>query len=140
MSTAKNKAVMHRVFEEVLSKGNLAIIPELIAPDYVFHSPLGVEIKGPEGFKQNVIMYRTAFPDIQAKIIDIVAEGDKVAVRYSMTGTFKGEMMGVAPTGKRLDTTGTVFIRFAGGKEIQASSNTDMLTWYRQLGIPIPQQ
>jgi steroid delta-isomerase-like uncharacterized protein len=136
---AKNKAVMHRIFEEVLSKGNLAIIPELIAPNYVFRSPLGIDIKGPEGFKQNVTMYRTAFPDIQAKIIDIVAEGDKVAVRYSMTGTFKGEMMGIAPTGKRLDTTGTVFIHFAGGKEVEASSCTDMLTWNRQLGIPIPQ-
>jgi len=140
MSTSKNKAVMRRVFEEVLSKGNLTIIPELISPNYVFRSPLGIEVKGPEGFKQNVTMYRTAFPDIYAAINDVIAEGDKVAVRYTMTGTFKGEMMGVAPTGKRLEITGAVFVRFAGGKEVEASSCMDMLAWNRQLGIPIPQQ
>ncbi|OGO30668.1 MAG: hypothetical protein A2Z29_02740 [Chloroflexi bacterium RBG_16_56_11] len=138
MSTSKNKAVMHRVFEEVLSKGNLAIIPELIAPDYVFRSPLGIEIKGPEGFKQNVTMYRTAFPDIHATINDVIAEGDKVAVRYSMTGNFNGPMMGIAPTGKRLETTGAVFVRFAGGREVEASSYTDMFAWYQQLGIKPP--
>src|SRR3989304_7095184 len=94
MSVEMNKTVMRRVFEEVLSKGNLAIIPEFIAPNYIFRSPLGIEVKGPEGFKQNVTMYRTAFPDIRATITDVFAEGDKVAVRYTMTGTFKGEMMG----------------------------------------------
>jgi len=131
---------MHRVFEEVLSKGNLAIIPELISPNYIFRSPLGIDVKGPEGFKQNVAMYRTAFPDFQAKIVDVIGEGDRVAVRFTMTGTFKGEMLGIAPTGKRLDTKGAVFVRFAGGKEVEAFSFTDMLTWNQQLGIPIPQQ
>ena len=138
MSTEQNKAVMRRVFEEVLSKGNLAIIPDIIAPNYVFHSPFGMEIKGPEGFKKNVAVYRKAFPDLRAEIKDIIAEGDKVAVRYVMTGTFKGEMMGTAPTGKRLEITGAVFIRFERGKEVEASSHLDMLAWNRQLGIPIP--
>src|SRR3989304_3370809 len=138
MSVEKNKATLRRVAEEVFNKGNLSVIPELIAPDYVFRSPLGIEIKGPEGFKQNVTMYRTAFPDIHATINDVVAEGDKVAVRYTMTGTFKGEMMGIAPTGKRLETTGAVFVRFAGGKEVEASSYTDMFAWYQQLGIKPP--
>lgn len=140
MSVEQNKAVMRRVFEEVLSKGKFAIIPELIAPNYVFHNPFGMEIKGPEGFKQNVVIYHKAFPDLRAEITDIIAEGDKVAVRYIMTGTFKGEMMGIAPTGKRLEITGAVFVRFSGGKEVEASSHLDMLAWNRQLGIPIPQQ
>lgn len=140
MSTEENKAKQRRVFKEVLTKGNLAIIPDLIAPNYVIHSPLGIEAKGSEGFKQVAAMLRTAFPDIHVTIDDMFAEGDKVTTRFTWGGTFKGEMMGIPPTGKKFTLTGILITHWAGGKEVEAWEAFDTLTFYRQLGIPIPAQ
>lgn len=140
MSTEKNKAGQRRVWEEVFNKGNLAILPELFAPDYVFRSPLGMEAKGPEGFKQMVAMMRTALPDVHITIDDMFAEGDRVVTRFTFTGTFKGEMMGAAPTGKKVTVTGIVITRWVGGKELEAWESLDTLAFYRQFGIPIPAQ
>jgi steroid delta-isomerase-like uncharacterized protein len=138
MSTEENKTRQRRVFEEVFNKGNLAIIPEFIAPDYVYRSPLGMEAKGPEGFKQMVTRVRTAFPDLHITIEDMVAEGDMVAIRYTMRGTFKGEYMGIAPTGKKMELPNAGFARFRGGKQVDVWPYLDSLTYYQQLGIPIP--
>ena len=138
MSVEENKAKQRQVFEEVLNKGNLAIIPDLIAPEYVFRSPLGVEAKGPESFKQMVVMFRTAFPDLNFTIDDVFAEGDRVALRFTMTGTFKGEMMGFAPTGKKATYTAILITQWAGGKEVQAWEAMDTLPFYKQLDIRPP--
>ena len=138
MSIKENKANQRRVFEEVLNKGNLAIIPELIAPDYTFRSPLGMEAKGPESFREMVIMFRTAFPDMHFTVDDIVGEADRVAIRFTMTGTFRGEMMSIKPTGKKGTYTAILITRWVGGKEVQAWEVMDRLAFYQQLGIPIP--
>jgi steroid delta-isomerase-like uncharacterized protein len=138
MSTEENKAGQRRVWEEVFNKGNLAIIPELFAPNYFLRSPLGMDIKGPEGFKQSVAMMRTAFPDLHCTIDDMFAVEDKVATRFTITGTFKSEMMGIAPTGKKLTLTGIVITRWTGGKEVEAWESFDTLAFYQQLGISPP--
>jgi predicted ester cyclase len=140
MSVEENKTKQRRVFEEVLNKGNLEIIPEFIAPNYVVHNPLGLEAKGPEGFKQVVTMLRTAFPDMQATIDVIFAEGDMVTTRFTMTGTFKGEMMGIPPTGNKFTLAGILITHWEGGKEVEAWEAYDTLAWYRQLGISPPSQ
>jgi len=138
MSAETNKAIARRITEEVFNKGNLSIIPELVAPNYVYHTT--PEYKGPEGFKQYVAMERRAFPDLHMKIDHMVAEGDMVAIFYTYTGTFKGERMGIAPTGEKLTMRFAVLSRFAGGKEAEAWPYIDSLTFYRQLGIPVPQK
>ncbi len=135
MSAKKNKATMRRIFEEVFNKGNLAIVDEVIATNYVVHSPMGQEYKGPEGFKQMATMSLTAFPDLHMTINDIIAEGDKVALHFTYTGTHKGDMMGIPPTGKKINISASLFIRFAGGKEVEAFEIADMLSFYQQLGI-----
>jgi predicted ester cyclase len=138
MSAEANKAVLHRITEEVFNKGNFAIIPELIAPEYVYHT--SPEYKGPEGFKKYVAMERKAFPDLHLRLDNIVAEGDMVAFFYTYTGTFKGERMGIAPTGKKLSMRFAVLSRFADGKEAEAWPYIDSLTFYKQLGVAIPQK
>lgn len=138
MSVEENKVKQRRVWEEVVNKGNLAVIPELFAPNYFFRSPLGIEVKGPEDFKQTVAMMRTAFPDIHVTIDDILAEGDKVATRFTMTGTFKGEFTGIAPTGKKFTATGIIITRWVGGKEVEAWESLDTLAFFQQLGISPP--
>ena len=133
----ENKAKQCRVWEEVFNKGNLEIIPELLAPNYVSHES---GAKGPEGFKQALTMVRTAFPDFHCTIDDMLAEGYKVVTRYTMTGTHKGEYMGIAPTGKKVTSTGIVITRWAGGKEVEAWGVSDMLAMYQQLGVSPPGQ
>ena len=140
MSAEENKANQRRVFEEVLNKGNIEIIPELFSPDYFMRSPLGMEVKGPEGFKQLTTMFHTALPDFHCTIDDMFAEGDKVATRFTITGTFKGEMMGITPTGKKATIAVIVITRWEGGKEVEAWESLDLLGFYQQLGIPIPNQ
>ena len=138
MSTEKNKAIMRRIVEEAFNKGNLAVVDECTAAGYVLHTT--PETKGPEGFKQMVTMLRTAFPDMHQTIEDMVAEGDKVAHSVTWRGTFKGEYMGIAPTGKKFTVALAGFTRFAGGKQVEGWIYADALTFYQQLGIPIPAQ
>ncbi len=138
MSTEKNKAVIRRVFEEAMNKGDLAVADEGIASNYVFHGPVGQEFKGPEEFKQLVSMYRTAFPDLHCVIEDMVAEGDKVSARSTIRGTHKGNLMGIAPTGKQVTVTGIVIVRFVGGREVEAWSVMDLLSMMQQLGVVPP--
>jgi predicted ester cyclase len=96
MSTEQNKETIRRHVEEIFNKGKLAVADEIISPDYVYHGPIG-EYKGLDGFKQMVTMVLKIFPDIHYTIDDMVAEGDKIAIRYTMTGTFQGEFMGGYP-------------------------------------------
>jgi steroid delta-isomerase-like uncharacterized protein len=136
MSVKENIENVRRLNDEVFNKGNLALIDELMAPDYVFH--ITPEVKGPEGVKKYVADFRTAFPDLHITIEDMVAEGDMMAIRYTMRGTFKGEMMGIAPTGKKMELPNASFARFKDGKQVEVWPYLDSLTWYQQLGIPIP--
>lgn len=140
MSTEDNKAVINRLYEEVFNKGNLALVDELIAPNYVSHAPGGQEFKGTDGFKQFVTQSRAVLPDLKMTLEHIVAEGDKVAHTARMQGTFNGEYMGITPTGKQVIITNTTISRFEGGKEVEAWMNYDQLSMYQQMGIPVPSQ
>jgi len=136
MSVEQNKAAIRRNRAEVANKGNLSIIPELVAPNYILHSI--PEVKGPEGFKQNVITIRTALPDLHVTIDNIVAEGDMVAAFCTDQGTFKGKYGDIAPTGKKIKLATVTLSRFKDGKEVEAWQYGDMLAFYRQAGVPIP--
>ena len=138
MSTEENKAIIRRNWEEVFNKGNLAVADENMATNYIYHGPGGQEIKGPEGFKQLITMYRTVFPDFHATVEDMFAEGDKVAHRVTARGTHKGDLMGIAPTGKQVTMAVITISRFAGGKEVEAWSSVDMLGVMQQLGAAPP--
>jgi len=140
MSIEENKAMVRRIWEEVMNKGDLAVADEIMATNYIFHGPGGVNANGPEGFKQYVAMYRTAFPDIHCTIEDMVAEGEKVVSRFTLRGTHLGDMMGIAPTSKKAEIIGIVISRFAGGKEVEAWGSYDTLSMYQQLGVTPPSQ
>jgi steroid delta-isomerase-like uncharacterized protein len=134
MSTEENKAVVRRAIDEVVNKGDLAVVDEIMASNYVYHFPTH-DIEGPEGFKEFISMMRTAFPDLHVTIEDLIAEGDTVAACFTMRGTFKGELMGMAPTGKKLVFPEAVIIRFEHGKEVEATAYANMLSFNEQLGI-----
>ena len=137
MSVEENKAVIHRHVEEVFNQGDLDVVDEIVSPDYVYHGPLG-EFTGTEGFKQIVMLARNAFPDINFVIDDMIGEGDKLAVRYSWTGTFLGKFGDLEPTGKKVNITAAYFYKFADGKEVEAIPYSDMLSFYQQIGATPP--
>ena len=132
----QNKAVVLRQIEEMWSKGNLKVIDELYAADFVDRSP-GVPpdmARGPEGVKLFVSMFRGAFPDIQGEDDELIAEGDKVVVRWSARGTHEGDFMGIPPTGKQISISGTSIYRIAGGKIVEEWTHADMLGLLTQIG------
>jgi ketosteroid isomerase-like protein len=99
---AENKAIVLRSESELWSKGNLAAADELYSPNFVCHFVVGPEWKGVQGIKREVASHRTSFPDWQETVDDVVAEGDKVVIRFTSTGTHRGEFQGMAPTGRKV--------------------------------------
>jgi predicted ester cyclase len=97
-----------------------------------------MEIKGPEGFRQFATMIWTAFPDIHITIDDCIGEGNMVASCFTLKGTFKGELMGMSPTGKQITFPEAVFVRFECSQEVEATTYANMLSFYQQLGISPP--
>ncbi|NOZ60448.1 MAG: ester cyclase [Calditrichaeota bacterium] len=139
-STEENKAAVRRLIDEAWNKGNLAVIDEILSPNYILH----IDAPGAndrEGYKQAISMYRTAMPDFQFTIDDMIAEGNKVVIRCTMTGTQKGELMGSSPTGKKLTMTAISIRYFENGKVIEEWVETNMLGFMQQMGIiPPPEQ
>lgn len=138
MSIEENKENARRAVEEVLNKGDLSLADELVDANYIGHQPGLPDFKGPEGFRQFMTMMRTAFPDIHLTIEDTVAEGDKVVMRYTGRGTHKGDLMGIAPTGKQITITGMVISRHVGGKQVEAWVAMDQLGMLQQMGVAPP--
>ena len=134
-----NKESLRKQIEEVWNKGNLEIIPEVISSDFSMMDLSGVELKGPEGFSQMVTFWRSMFPDLHFTIVDMVAEGDKVAVHVTYTGTFSGPFGDIEPTGKQVNLTEATFYKFKDGKVIGQTIFLDFLSFYQQSGIPIPE-
>jgi steroid delta-isomerase-like uncharacterized protein len=134
------KAIARREVEEIFTAGDLAVVDELYAADYIGHDPTRPEpIRGPAGVKEQVSGYRTAFPDLQLTADEIVAEGDLVVTRWTATGTHEGELFGVTPTGRQVTATGISIIRVAGGKIVEDWTSWDALGLMQQLGaLPAP--
>ncbi len=140
MSPEENKAQYRRTFEEVFNQGNLAIADELVAPDFLNHEvPPGMNNRGAESTRQVVTMLRTAFPDLHFTIEEVMAEGDTVAGRVTMSGTHLGPFQGIPPTGRSFQQAHMHFVRFRDGKAVEHRAVRDDLGMMRQLGvIPAP--
>jgi steroid delta-isomerase-like uncharacterized protein len=135
-----NKEIVRRLVEGVWTDRNLAIIDELVAPDYVGHDPTQPEpIRGSAGYKQFVGMYQAAFEDGVVTIDDQIAEGEMVVTRWTGRGTHTGELMGIAPTGKEVTVSGITIARLANGKIAEEWELMDALGMMVQLGaVPQP--
>jgi len=131
-----NKTIVRRLFEEVWNKGNLSMADELFTPNYVHHDPSTPDLgRGPESEKKRATLYRSAFPDLRLTIEDIIAEGETVIARWSCRGTHKGDLSGIAPTGKQVTISGVSIARFSGSKMAEGWINWDALGLMQQLGV-----
>ena len=140
MSTEENKAVMRRIVEEIYNKGNVSVAGELVSPEYgySYDSDLG-RSKGIESYKQFASMILKAFPDHHITLEDIIAEGDKVVMRLTVTGTHTGgDYMGIAPTGRQFKMSAIIISRLVNGKIVEQWENADLLGQLQQLGAISP--
>jgi steroid delta-isomerase-like uncharacterized protein len=140
MSLEENKAIVRRWFEET-DEGNLDIIEELCAPDYVDHAPPLPEMPyGNAGVREANQRLRAAFPDTVHTIEDQIAEGDMVVTRLRARGTFQNEILGIPPNGKVVEITGITIHRLKNGRLAEHWANADLLSFLQQMGaIPAPE-
>jgi predicted ester cyclase len=139
VTAEENRALIQRFYDEGWNANDLAVYDELVTPDFIDHQALPGLGPGREGFKQLNAMFRSAFPDVWVNVDGIVTEGDFVACRWTSTGTHKGDLFGIAPTGRAVKVTATVVYRVDGGRLAEGWINRDDLGMMRQLGvIPTP--
>jgi steroid delta-isomerase-like uncharacterized protein len=140
MSVEENRVVVRRYYEEVLGEGQLPLLEKLAVSDYHEHDPLPGQADGRDGLKQRVEMLRNAFRP-QFTLEDMIAEGDRVAVRWTNRGIHVGEFMGIPPTGKAFAIAGIDIHRLENRKLAEHWHVVDVLSQLQQLGvIPQPEQ
>jgi steroid delta-isomerase-like uncharacterized protein len=128
----ENKALARRAWEIV---DNPDRIDEVYAPDVVWHEP-DQDIRGAEEAKQFISMYKTAFPDLNVTVEDVIAEGDKVVTRVTLRGTHQGEIEEFGPpTGRQIEVKGISISRIEGGKIVEDWDSYDNLSLLQQLGL-----
>ncbi len=132
----ENRIIMRRWFQEVWNENRDATIDELFSRDGVAHG-LGEaeDVYGPAHFRSFAGVLRDSIPDIQIRIDDEIAEGDRVAVRVTLTGTYSGRGLGgSAPAGTKIHVEGIIIGRYANGQMIEAWNSWDQLGFLRQIG------
>ena len=130
-----NKTVVKRFVHELFVKGNLDVVDEFVADDYVDHTPPPDVPPGRAGLKQLATMFRNGFPDLAISEEDLIAEGDKVVMRQITTGTHQGDFMGIAATGKKITVNEIHIVRLADGKIVEHWGVEDNLGMMQQIGV-----
>jgi steroid delta-isomerase-like uncharacterized protein len=135
MSLEQNKVLMRKLFEDDLSGGNSAVAAEIIHPNFFDHTnPPGLQ-EGLAGHNAIVSLFRGAFPDQQWLIEDLIAEGDRVVARSTMTGTHTGDFFGIPATGKSVRMGGVHIVRIQDGRIAEHWGSNDDLSLMRQIGV-----
>lgn len=137
MSTEENKVFMRHFYEEVFNQRNLAAIDDFIAPTFVNHSASQLGLTGGdlEHVTQFVSMVMQVFPDLHYTVEDLVAEGDKIVARLTISGTQRGAFMGIPPTGKHAVVSDIEIFRITDGKAVETWVQVDFLGLLQQLGV-----
>ncbi|MGZ3623695.1 MAG: ester cyclase [Ktedonobacteraceae bacterium] len=144
MSTEDNKAKARRAYEEALNQGKVAVLDELLAPNFLYHNPIRPDVRTLEDYKRFITEFHSAFPDLHVTIDDMIAEDDRVVVRFTWHGTNTGDIviptMRLPATGKHVTFTAIEIGRFVEGKAVELWQEGDNLGLFQQLGlIPMPE-
>ncbi len=135
---AANRVIGRSVLLELWGQGKLELADELYAPNYIDHVGRGPEparVSGPEGIKQAVMQFRTAFPDLTYSVEEELAERDLVMTRFAARGTNLGPFLGHKPTGRVVAYTGFDLNRIERGRIVESWVNYDALALLQQLGL-----
>lgn len=134
MTSETNKRIMHR-FTEFINSASEKLAAEVISPDAIFHVPERTHpVRGPAGYLTIIGMMRAGFPDIHWTLEEMIAEGDKVAARFTMRGTHQGTFIGVPPTGKKIEVQAMNFYLFSNGQIVEKHGQPDLFELLQQIG------
>ena len=135
----ENKAIACRVIEEFLNAGTPDVADGIFADSYVDHNPSNPDLSGIENIKKSVADWHAAFRDTHNTVEDVIAEGEKVVLRWTTRGVYRGEFLGIPPTGNRVAVASIGIFRFSGGKIVESWDEYDAVGLLRQLGAgPLP--
>jgi steroid delta-isomerase-like uncharacterized protein len=129
-----NEKTIRRLVDEVINKQHLAVIDEIIHPDYVHRTP-GGELHGRQALRELLTAYQTALPDLHVKIDELVCTDNKAVLFFTLSGTHEDEFMGIPATGKQVSINGMTRSYIENGQIIEEWELLDQLTMFQQLGI-----
>lgn len=129
-----NEETMRRLVNEVINNKCLAVIDDIIHPDYVYRTP-GQELHGRQALCELFTAYHTAFPDLHVKIDELICTDNKAALLFTLTGTHDNELMGIPATGKQVNINGMICSRIENGQIIEEWELLDQLTLFQQLDM-----
>ena len=135
MPTGDNRAVIRRAYEEVWNGRNVDLVDDLVAEDFLNHPAINQQQRGRQNLRDVVRIFEKAFPDFRYEVEDVVAEGDKVAVRDVFTGTHEGDFMGIPATGNHVTMQTIHIYRFEDGRIAEHWAVRDELGMMRQIGV-----
>ena len=133
MSTEMNQQLLREFVEEVWNRGRLERIPDYVSSDYVLHHP-SCPIRGVEALAGMIAQYRVGFPDLDLKVEEMLADGDRLAVRYTLIGTHYGTLSGFEPSGRSVTIPGLSLVRWVDGKQQEEWSQWDSSSALQQIG------
>lgn len=136
MATGANRRVVERYYAELWNARRLDVLDELLAADFALPDVAGQLPRSPrEAFKRRAAAWLGAFPDLRERVDDMIVQGDRVACRYTVTGTHEGEFEDLAPTHRRVRFGGIEIFRIEDGRIAELWCHEDTLSLYEQLGI-----
>ncbi len=133
-TNGSNERVLRRFVDEVVNRGDTSALDELVHTDYVYRSP-GEELHGPEGLAALFDGYRSAFPDLALEIDDLLVADEATVMTFTITGTHRGDLLGIPATGRQVRVNGMVRSRFRDGKIAEEWEILDQLSLFEQLGV-----
>jgi steroid delta-isomerase-like uncharacterized protein len=140
--SAENKAIVRRLYEEIWNKRKLELISQIISPSHALQAPnVAGSAVGPEAYKRQTTLFLAGYPDLHWAVEDLIAEEDKVVACWTISGTHKGDFMGIPATNKKVSVDGMTIHHITNGKIMDSYSNWDALGMLQQLGVvPAPGQ
>ena len=138
MSVSANMAIVTRLWDDIYSNGEVDLVDEVMANEYLNHDLLPGEEPGAEGVRQFVLNLRSAFPDLRFAVEQMVAKDDMVVTRWLATGTHEGDFLAIPASGRRMSATGMTMHRLEDGVIVEGWTNWDALTMLTQIGVLSP--
>ena len=130
----QNESIVRRLVEEAWNRGQLAVVDDCVSPDFVASGPLD-SAHGPSGQKAIISKYRSAFPDCHLEILEMISSGDRVVTRFRYSGTHKGPLESLPPTGRHVTGEGITIDRLKDGRIVESLTQWDALGMLQQLGV-----
>lgn len=126
--------IVRRMFDEVMNGRRFDVLDEILSAEYVEHAPIG-DLHGVGAYRAFLEAWYAAFPDARAEAFNVIVQDDRAAWMYRFTGTHTGALMGIPPTGRRIDVVGVNMGVFRDGRATEHWTGNELFTLLQQLGL-----